>query len=236
MSNVRPTLTVLAALMVSCSAPPPPIPQAPQSLPDFPIEDYRPVTGEDVYQIDSARSRTDILVHRGGKLSRFGHDHVVSTTQLEGYILVAADDFRHSHADIRLALDSLIVDDPVLRDQYSLDTRPSAQDIEKTSENMRERVLQTKFWPKAHLKVEITGGTPAAPDALLTVTLHGARHSFPVTFQLTGMGTTQLLATGAFSLRQSDYGIEPFSVLGGGLQVLDSLDIRFRLLASQLGE
>jgi len=236
MIAVRPTLTLLAAVMVSCSAPPPPIPQAPQALADFPIEDYRPAAGNDVYRIDSERSQTDILVHRGGKLARFGHDHVVSATQLEGYILVAADDFRDSHADIRLTLDSLIVDDPVLREQYSLDTRPSAQDIDKTSENMRERVLQTRFWPQAHLKVDITGGSPEAPDALVTVTLHGASHSYPVTFELTGVGTAQLLATGTFSLRQSDYGIEPFSVLGGGLQVLDAVDIRFRLLADQMGQ
>jgi len=68
------------------------------------------------------------------------------------------------------------------------------------------------------------------------VTLHGASKSFPIAFELAGLETTQLLATGTFSLRQSDYGIEPFSVLGGGLQVLDPVDVTFRLRAEKIDQ
>jgi polyisoprenoid-binding protein YceI len=203
-------------------------------LPEFPVEAYRPALGENVFRIDSGRSRADIVVRRGGKLARFGHDHVISATQLDGYILVAANDLKRSHADVRLALDSLIVDDPLLREQFALDTRPSAQDIKDTSENMHGKVLQTEFWPLVHLRLEITGGTQEALEAQLTLSLHGETHSFPITFKLGGTGMAHLQASGSFSLRQSDYGMEPLSILGGGLQVLDLVDVTFHLQADQV--
>jgi hypothetical protein len=48
------------------------------------------------------------------------------------------------------------------------------------------------------------------------------------------MGTEQIQADGSFSLRQSDYGITPFSILGGGLKVLDQVDVTFKLQADQV--
>jgi hypothetical protein len=40
-----------------------------------------------------------------------------------------------------------------------------------------------------------------------------------------------LVASGSMAIRQSDFGIVPFSVLGGALQVHDRLEMRFRLVA-----
>ncbi len=179
-------------------------------------------------------SRADILVRHGGKLALFGHDHVVSATTFHGYIRLVANDLKSSRADVRLALNSLIVDDPVVRQQFALDTQPTPQDIEKTSAHMHGKVLQTDFWPRVHLRVELTGGTMDAPEARLTMQLHGQEQSFPITFKVAGMGTERLQVNGAFSLRQSDYGITPFSILGGGLQVLDQVDVTFKLQANQV--
>ncbi len=227
-------IALLIASLVSCQSQPPQPGLAPQPLPDFPFATYRPAVGAMIYQIDGDHSRADILVRRGGKLARFGHDHVVSATRFDGYILLVADDLKHSQADVRFALGSLIVDDPITRAQFALDTKPTPQDIEKTSANMHGKVLQTDFWPQVHLKVEITGGTPDAPEAQLTMRLHGQEQSFPVTFTAVGMGTEQLQVNGVFSLRQSDYGITPFSILGGGLQVLDQVDVTFHLQADRI--
>jgi polyisoprenoid-binding protein YceI len=80
----------------------------------------------------------------------------------------------------------------------------------------------------------MTGGTPDAPEARLTMRLHGEEKSFPITFKAVGMGTGQIQADGSFSLRQSDYGITPFSILGGGLKVLDQVDVTFKLQADQV--
>ena len=230
----RLVLAVMMATLVSCRTPPPEIPQTRQSLPEFPHDAYRPAKDEHVYRIDSDHSRADIVVRRGGKLARFGHDHVISATRMEGYVLVATDDPGRSHADVRLSLDSLVVDDPAIREQFALDTHPTTEDIEKTTENMRGKVLQTEFWPQVHMRVDVTGGTREFPTALLTLNLHGQEHSLPIGLELRGIETTRLQVSGTFSFLQSDFGIEPFSILGGGLQVLDPVEVTFHLLANRI--
>ena len=42
----------------------------------------------------------------------------------------------------------------------------------------------------------------------------------------------RLVVAGAFVLRQSDFGIKPFSVLGGLLAVEDELVVEFRLIGA----
>ena len=38
-------------------------------------------------------------------------------------------------------------------------------------------------------------------------------------------------ASGAFQVRQTDFGITPFSVAGGAVQVADVVDVRFDITA-----
>jgi polyisoprenoid-binding protein YceI len=38
-------------------------------------------------------------------------------------------------------------------------------------------------------------------------------------------------ASGVMQLRQSDFGITPMSVMGGAMTVLDTLELRFRIVA-----
>ena len=40
-----------------------------------------------------------------------------------------------------------------------------------------------------------------------------------------------MLAKGALRIRQSDFGITPFSVGGGAIQVADEVDVRFEIVA-----
>ena len=57
--------------------------------------------------------------------------------------------------------------------------------------------------------------------------------SFAVPVQVRVEAAT-LEASGTFELRQSDFGIEPFSVLGGALRVEDRLDVSFELRAERV--
>jgi len=227
----RLTTVLLVCCLLSCRTQPPPVTQSPLPSPEIPLEIYHPSADAVVYKIDTTRSRADIVVRRGGALARFGHDHTVSATSIEGFALSGTKDFKKSRADLRLALNSLVVDDPIIRNRFALDTRPTEQDIRKTTENMQGKVLQTDVWPEVLLNIAISGGTREAPEALLTVHLHGTEHQLPITFSLEGSGTEQLHATGSFRLQQSDYGIEPFTILGGALQVLDPVEVTFDLVA-----
>src|SRR5256885_13274028 len=60
-----------------------------------------------VFRIDSARSLAVIEVRRSGSLARLGHDHIVASHDIQGYI---APDERRS--DLYVQLDRLTVDEP----------------------------------------------------------------------------------------------------------------------------
>jgi polyisoprenoid-binding protein YceI len=227
--------TLLAMLLTACSHKAPETLQKTTSLPDFPDKVYLQAPPDDVYAIDVKNSKADILVRRGGSLSRLGHDHVVTANDIQGLILYSDDALNRSRADLRVNLNSLVVDDQASRQQYNLDTSPSEDDIRKTAENMRRKVLHSDQWPEVHLFIAVTGGAPQAVQANLTVYLHGKSKQFPLTFKLQNTTDARLTASGTVTLLQSDFGIEPFSVLGGALKVMDELTIHFHIEALPRG-
>ena len=105
-----------------------------------------------MFRVDPARSLLLIVVRRGGALAQFGHDHVVASHDVAGYI--APDEGR---ADLYVPLDALVVDEPALRAEAGFDTQPSAADIAGTRRNMLEKVLETSRHPYALIAVSDNG-------------------------------------------------------------------------------
>ncbi len=207
---------------------------APATLPDFPLEVYLKTATGSVYQVDSDASSADIVVRRGGTLARFGHDHVVSARNIYGYLMIADNHPEGSRADLRLELKSLIVDDPLTRKKYRLDSEPSENDIQNTGENMQHKVLESDKWPQTHLQIDITGGAMSALEGLVTITLHGQELELPVVIHVDEFTPDQLTVSGSLSLLQSAFGIKPFSVMGGGLYVEDTVEVTYHLVAKRL--
>ncbi|HEY0062130.1 MAG TPA: YceI family protein, partial [Telluria sp.] len=105
-----------------------------------------------------------------------------------------------------------------------LDTQPDADAIAGTRTNMLTRVLEADTYPLVLLHAE--RNAPGSDKVRLTVTLHGVEKTLevPVSFEPTA-------ASGSFTLRQTDFGITPMSVLGGAIQVQDEMALRFRIVA-----
>ena len=62
----------------------------------------------------------------------------------------------------------------------------------------------------------------------MEVELHGQIREIWVPLQVTGL-PDQVLVQGATVLRQTEFGVKPFSVLGGLLSVQDPLVVEFTL-------
>lgn len=171
--------------------------------------------------IDPAASLIAITVRRGGPLARLGHDHVVAARTIVGSV-----DPARGHAALRFRLDELTVDEPALRTEAGLDTQPSADAIAGTRRNMLTRVLDAEHYPTVDIVIERTGSASVSA----AITLHGVtrRYDVPVTLE---QGAAGVRASGTLSLRQSDFGLVPFAVLGGALAVQDELALRFDLRA-----
>ena len=222
----RRTLAAAVLLLVGCApqvrevAPPAGLP------PEFPRAFYEREAsqGRAVLRVDPAASLVVLTVRRGGSLARLGHDHIVASHAVQGYVTPQA-----GRADLYIALDELAVDEPTLRAEAGLDTQPSASDIEGTRANMRDKVLETAKFPFALIHAGATG------DKLtVEISLHGTKRSFEVPAKIDVRGD-EFDARGEFAFKQSDFGITPFSILGGAVAVQDRVELRFRVLARKSG-
>ncbi|WP_229458962.1 YceI family protein [Massilia glaciei] len=180
--------------------------------------------GKKVYAIDPAQSLITVTVRRGGVLARLGHDHVVASRAISGF--VAPDDGR---ADFQFRLDQMTVDEPALRRKAGLDTQPPAEAVEGTRRNMLGRVLEAERFPLVLLRARRVAGAMR-----LTVTLHGVSRDYvvPTRLERSAGGVT---ASGALTLLQTDFGIVPMSIMGGAMQVRDPLELTFRVVARAPG-
>jgi polyisoprenoid-binding protein YceI len=226
MRGARLAAIAFCVALVSCApAPREPSPDV-RAPSDFPERDYRQAAaeGQAVYRIDAASSLVVIEVRRGGSLARIGHDHVVASHDVQGYVLPAA-----GRADLYVPLSTLSVDEPALRAAAHFDTTPSAADIAGTRHNMLVRVLDAEAYPFA--RVSVRGTDADHVDA--QIALHGVTRTVRVPVQLAA-GSDRLDVSGDLTLRQTDFGIVPLSILGGAVQVQDALALHFKLQARRV--
>lgn len=180
--------------------------------------------------LDGSRSRISLRVYRAGRLARLGHNHVVEATAPNGELrLLAAGG---GVARLRIDPRRLRVDEPGARARYGADfvEMPDAEAVAGTRENMLgPEVLDAAAWPEITVLARIDDLAADRPVAALHLTLRGIgrRYRVPVTVRAGGQ---VLEVSGALTLRQSDFGITPFAVLGGALKVRDAVDVDFVLV------
>ena len=155
-----------------------------------------------------------------------GHDHIVASHDVAGYVAPG-----EGRADLYVPLDALVVDEPALRSEAGLETQPSPADIAGTRRNMLEKVLETDRYPHALIAVRGNGAGDSAPQVRVDVTLHGTTRSVDTPVQIQRDGA-EFNVTGTLVIDQSQFGIAPFSVLGGAIAVQDRVNIKFRIHAA----
>ena len=219
--------SLLALLLCACVPPAPRPPEAPPAAPpDFPEAYYRALAaqGRPVFRVDAAGSLVTIEVHRAGSFARVGHDHVMAARDVHGY--VAPDDGR---SDLYVALETLTVDEPALRAEAKLDTHPSPDDIAGTRRNMLN-AFESARYPFAVVRIAGRGAYGGETHLEIAVSLHGVTRAFAVPVRMERTGD-EFAATGVMTLKQTDFGIQPLSILGGALQVQDAVELRFAIRA-----
>jgi hypothetical protein len=181
--------------------------------------------GKPVFRVDSRESLVVIEVRRSGSLARLGHDHVVASHEIVGY--AAPDEGR---ADLYVALARMQVDEPAPRKQAGFDTQPSESDIEGTRSNMLEKVLEADKFPFALIRVSGAKAKEKKTTLAVAITLHGSTRTLEVPAEIEA-DAEKMSVTGRLSFDQSDFGITPYSLLGGAIAVQNRVDLRFRIIA-----
>jgi hypothetical protein len=194
----------------------------------------RPAVTPVVFQVDTAASRVYIKVGASGRL---GHDHGVQGKLASGTIALGES------GNLVFAMKTFTADTPEARQSVGLSGAVSAGDRQKINANMLgPDILGVAQYPTATYAIAtalpLDAQAPGEPGRYKLdgqFTLHGAARQQPLIAQVDRTETPGVLRMRcAFAIQQTDFGITPYSTLGGIVGVADRLDIWGDLLIRPL--
>jgi hypothetical protein len=179
--------------------------------------------GTRAFDIDSAETRITVLVYRAGPLARLGHNHAITSGGETGVIWLGSTP-ASSGFEIHVPVTAFDVDDPQARAEAGADFPGAVPDEARagtTTNMLRAEVLDAAHYPEIVVRSVSATGTWEQATVRASVRLKDLERSFD-----------RITVTGAFAVRQTDFGITPFSVAGGAIQVADTINIRFKVAAA----
>jgi polyisoprenoid-binding protein YceI len=189
--------------------------------------------GPGVYSIDPALSEVRLLVYRAGPAAQLGHNHVITNHAMSGWIKFTGDAAAATFA-LSLPVDQFDVDNPGVRTLEGSDFFEEVTDEAKegTRRNMLSAaLLDADRHPSITLvSVSVTPG-PGLLKATMKLSIAGHESTLVVPFEV-ATATGQISASGMVKLRQTDMGLQPFSVMLGALKVQDEITVKFTVVAT----
>lgn len=180
-----------------------------------------------LYRVDAAATQVRLHVFRAGRLAKAGHNHVIGVERLAGQVFVPADGIAGAGLDMAFRVDELVIDKAEWRAALGPEfaSTPSASDIAGTRTNLLRAVDGERF-PVVTMRGTATAGAYPLLAVQLSIDWHGQTRTFNVPVRVARpSGESPLRAQGALILRQSDFGIAPFSILGGLLAIQDEISV-----------
>ena len=165
-------------------------------------------------------SRFDVVTGKAGLFGAFGHKHRIRANEFHGTIVYDPDNIPASSIEIALSTARLVV----------IPEGADEKDAPRVEQAMRESVLPPSQYPtiefKSRIITAIDGGVQVVGGLAI------AQRTRPVAVDVTiaQRGDT-LTATGTFSVKQTDFGIKPYSAAGGTIKVADEVTFDFEAVA-----
>ena len=180
-----------------------------------------------LYRVDAAGSQVRIHVFRAGRLAKVGHNHVLGVERLDGQVFIPSDGIAGAGVELAFRLDDVGIDKPEWRAGLGAEfaSVPTASDVAGTRTNML-RAIDGERFPAISMRSSAVGGAFPVLAVKLAVRWHGQVRDIDVPVRVARpSGDAPLHAQGALVLRQSEFGIAPFSVFGGLLAIQDELTV-----------
>lgn len=225
-------LGLCVALLSSCT---PAVKQTPVAPPSTVAVDYPAnLQGAKLYRLSAEQSMLHILVYRGGAMAHLGHNHVISSQSVAGYVWLH-DEWSRSGFNLTQAVNDLIVDDAQSRLDEGADFQTVVSDSARagTKVNMlKPEQLDGEHFPVLRLHSVAITGERTQPTVHARITIKDQARDVTLPVQLT-TDKEMLRAKGQFRIKLTDFGITPYSVAMGALKVEDELMIKFELTATR---
>lgn len=187
--------------------------------------------GGKLFTLDPQTSTIRIYAFRGGRAARLGHNHVLSAPQFVGYFFLPDSGVSDAHFDLQFQLDALEIDNPAHRANLgpAFESKVTPEAAAGTREHMLgAEGFQADQYPFVRIHaLKISGEAPKFA-VHVQIELHGQAHDMWVPLTVEGL-PGHLSVNGSFVLRQSDFNVQPYSVMNGLLAVKDEVVVEFQL-------
>ena len=186
------------------------------------------------YVIVADESLLTLHVFRAGALARLGHNHVIASRHLQGRLQFSGS-LRDASLALTVPVTLLTIDDPALRLQAGVDFAADVPDSARsgTRDNLLgPALLDGSRFPGIQIESEsMTGTVPGRVMATLQIRVRDVQTRLELPVNVEQRDALTLVASGEATLRQSQFGLVPFSVMMGALQVQDEMQLKFRIVA-----
>lgn len=184
------------------------------------------------WTLDETGSELRVLVYRSGTLARLGHNHVLRARQIGARAWAGPHSaLADAGVDLRIPVAQFLVDDPVDRAAAGPEFAAPVSDEARAgtlANLLRAEVLDAEAFPELRIRATVVTAVGIEAVARARVTIRGTTRDIDLPLSL-ARDDGGLVASGQLALRQSDFGIEPFSIGGGAIAVADEVQVRFKL-------
>jgi len=179
------------------------------------------------YRLVPAQSTFTVQAFAEGLLSAFGHDPVLAIKDFSGEVQFVPGSFEAASVKMTVKADSIV-----------LSTEVKEKDRIEIEQTMREQVLEIAKYPEivfvsSNISVTKLAEGRYRARVIGDLTFHGAtQKNLWITPEVTVSGES-LSAKGVFSLKQTDFGIKPFSAAAGTIKLKNELKFSFDIAAEK---
>ncbi|MEP6570018.1 MAG: YceI family protein [Acidobacteriota bacterium] len=188
-----------------------------------------PKTETVAYRLVPGQSKFTVQAFVEGLFSALGHDPVINIQEFEGQVEFVPGTFANASLRITVTANSLVVSDEV-----------KEKDRLEIQETMRREVLETAkyneiLFTSSNISVNRLAEGRCRIRIIGDLALHGAtQKSLWISAEAT-LSENSLRAQGNFSLKQTDFGIKPYSAAGGTIKLKNELKFLFDMVAEKEG-
>lgn len=175
------------------------------------------------FQVGPENGKIMVRTSRQGLGARAGHDLVLEATRWTGQVRIETGDPPRGEVEVGVDPAGLEV-----REGHGGMKPLTEGDRREIQATMMERVFPS---PKRRISFRSTEAAEIGPDGLgLAGQLTVGEQSRPANLELTLDGAAgSLRARGSIKVRQTDFGIKPYTAFMGALKVADEVEVEFEV-------
>lgn len=183
------------------------------------------------YKVLVDESELFVKVFKTGIASVLADNHLVEALNFDGEIIFDKNNPNSSSIKLRMYTKSLSADDPDIRKKHGLEVL-STDDVKEINKHMLGAdQLNVEKYPEISFQSHHVKYVDSAGYEIIGIfNLHGVTHEVKFIAHITLDGN-KLFSSGILRFKQSEYGIEPYSIALGTIKNKDEIELNFSIIA-----